>query len=86
MASTISFTISNLAKSRVNKLRQRAKRMGLTQDAYVRELIEEDEELDKLVRSKTFAELAEPFRQALAGASEADLDALARPAKHKGKR
>ncbi len=86
MAAMVSLTITNLAKSRATKLRRRAKRVGLSEDAYVLELIEQDEELDKLVRSKTFAELAEPFRKTLAGASEAELDALARPAKHKGKR
>lgn len=86
MASMMSLTITNLPKSQANKLHQRAKRMGLTEDEYVRKLIEEDAELDKLVQSKSFAELAEPFRKALEGKSEAELDALARPAKHKGKR
>jgi hypothetical protein len=67
-------------------LRKRASRAGLTEAAYVRELIEEDAALDSLAASKTFAELAEPFRKALSGASEAELDALSRPAKRKGRR
>ena len=86
MAALMSLTVTDLAKAQAAALRRRAGRLGLTEAAYVRELIEEDAELDSLAQSKTFSELAEPFRKALSGASEADLDALARPAKRKGRR
>jgi hypothetical protein len=86
MATMMSLTVTDLAKSQAASLRRRANRKGLTEAAYVRELIEEDAELDSIAASKTFAELAAPFRKALAGATDADLDALARPPKRKGRR
>jgi hypothetical protein len=42
--------------------------------------------LDALASGKSFAELAMPFRKALAHLSESKLDALAKPHKRKSKR
>jgi hypothetical protein len=69
-----------------NALRKKAERQGMTVDAYLKELIAEDVELDRLARTKSFAELAMPFQKALAGLSEDDLDVLARPRRGKSKR
>ena len=73
------FTVSGLSKSTASALRTKARRRGLTVDAYIKELIAEDIELDRIARTKTFAELSMPFQKALAGLSDKDLDALARP-------
>jgi hypothetical protein len=80
------FTVSGLPKSTANALGRKAKRLGMTVDAYVKELIAEDVELDRVARTKSFAELAMPFQKALAGLSESELDALARPRRGKTKR
>ena len=82
------FTVSGLSKSTASALGTKARRQGMTVDAYVKELIAEDIELDRVARTKTFAELSMPFQKALAGLSESDLDALARPglAKRNGKK
>jgi hypothetical protein len=79
-------TVSGLPKSMANALRKKAERQGMTVDAYLKELIAEDVELDRLARTKSFAELAMPFQKALAGLSEDDLDVLARPRRGKSKR
>jgi hypothetical protein len=55
-------------------------------DAYITDLIAEDIELDRVARNKSFLELAMPFQKALAGLSDSDLDALARPRRGKLKR
>jgi hypothetical protein len=68
-----------LSKSTADALSRKAKRRGMTVDAYVKELIAEDAEVERLARTKSFAELAMPFQKALAGLSESDLDAMARP-------
>ena len=74
---------SGLSKSTANALGRKAKRRGMTVDAYVKELIAEDAEVDRLARTKSFAELAMPFQKALAGLSDSDLDTLARPRRSK---
>ena len=73
-----------LSKSTASALGRNAKREGMTVDAYVKKLIAEDIELDRVARIKSFAELARPFQRALAGLSENDLDAIARPRGKKG--
>lgn len=78
-------TVSGLSKSMVSALDTKAKLRGLTVDAYLKELIAEDIELDRIAKTKSFAELAMPFQKALAGLSESDLDALARQPLQKGK-
>lgn len=80
------FTVSGLSKSAASALGAKARRQGLTVDAYVKQLIAQDIELDRIARSKTFAELSMPFQKALAGLSDADLDALARPASRRATR
>lgn len=77
------FIVSGLSKSTASALGTKARRRGLTVDAYVKELIAEDIELDRIARTKTFAELSMPFQKAFAGLSDSDLDALARPASPK---
>jgi hypothetical protein len=52
----------------------------MTVDAYVKQLIADDLKLERLAKTKSFAEVAEPFQKALAGLSEDDLNELARPA------
>ena len=73
------FTVSGLSKSMAGAVGKKARRRGMTVDAYLKELIAEDIELDRVAKTKSFTELAMPFQRALAGLSESDLDALARP-------
>jgi hypothetical protein len=80
------FTVSGLSKRTANALRINAERRGMTVDAYIKELIAEDVELDRVARTKSFSELAMPFQGALSGLSESDLDAMARPRRGKSKR
>ena len=77
------FSISGLTKSTANALERKAKRRGMTVGAYVKELIAEDVELDRVVKTRSFAELAMPFQKALAGLCDSDLDQLARPRREK---
>ena len=58
----------------------------MTVGAYIKELIAEGVELDRVARTKSFSELAMPFQRALADLSDSDLDALARPRRGKSKR
>lgn len=78
--------VERISKSTVSALGKNARRRGLTVDAYLKALVAEDIELDRLARTKTFAELTIPFQKALAHLSELDLDALARPKLANGRR
>jgi hypothetical protein len=80
------FTVSGLSKGTATALRKNAERRGMTVDAYIKELIAEDVQMDRVAKSKSFSELAMPFQRALAGLSESDLDAMARPRRGKSKR
>jgi hypothetical protein len=71
--------VDGISKSTVSALGKNARRRGLTVDAYLKALVAEDSELERLARTKTFADLTIPFQKALAHLSELDLDALARP-------
>lgn len=62
-----SFQVSGLSKATAGALERKAKSQGMTVDAYLKELIADDIELDRVARSKSFVELAEPFQQALKG-------------------
>jgi hypothetical protein len=72
-------TVSGLSKSMATSLVRSARRDGMTVDAYVKALIARDVELNRLARTKNFAELAAPFQGALGGLSDDDLDRLSRP-------
>jgi hypothetical protein len=74
-------TISGLPAPAAKALDRHAKRLGMTIDDYLKELIVDDLELQRVARTKTFAQLAMPFQKSLAGTSDADLDSLARPAR-----
>lgn len=79
-------TVSGLPRAQAGALRKKAKRLGVTPEAYVKGLIAEDLELDRAASTQTFAELAAPFRKALAGLPHREIDALARPSRRKSKR
>jgi hypothetical protein len=55
-------------------LKRKAKKMGVTPASYVRQLIEDDLELDDIARTTAFNEIAAPFRQAMANISDEELD------------
>jgi hypothetical protein len=74
---------AGLSKSTVSVVERAAKRRRMTVDAYVKKLVAEDAEMERTARTRTFAELAMPFQQALANLSENDLDALARPGRRR---
>ena len=81
---TSTMKFPRLAKPKLAALRRRAKRDGLTPEQYVKRLIEDDLETEAETHS-TFDEVSKPFRQALKGMSEEELDALvdkARGPKH----
>jgi hypothetical protein len=86
MTTANSIIITGLPRVQATALRSRASRLGMSAEDYLKDLIEQDNRLDRLAASKTFAELATPFSKALAGLSDDDLDAIARPRKRKAKR
>jgi hypothetical protein len=88
MAATIAsnISLSDLSRAQATALQKKAKRLGIPLQEYVKQLISDDLELDKLAASKTFGELSAPFRKALAGLSDDELDAIARPSRRKAKR
>ena len=74
MPSTVmELRISDLPKRQASALKRKAQRMGLSPDEYVKQLIEDDLALDHKAQTTPLAELAAPFRKALAGASDDEI-------------
>ena len=61
----------------MSKLASKAKRLGMTPQRYVRELVEKDLALDRKARATTLAELVGPGRDV----DEAELDRLVEAAR-----
>jgi predicted NBD/HSP70 family sugar kinase len=82
MPSSMETAISGLklARGQTTALRKKAQRHGLTPEAYVRQLIARDLALDSLAAGRSFDELATPFRKALGGLTDKEIDQLVRPA------
>jgi hypothetical protein len=75
---TTRLEIRGLGKRQIAALAQKAKRLGMTPERYVRQLVEEDLSLEKQAQSTTFAELMQPVRAEFtaSGMSESELDIL----------
>jgi len=50
--------------------------MGLTAQGYVRQLIEDDLALDRKAQTTPMSELAAPFRKAMKGLGDAEIDRI----------
>ena len=82
--SSTTVRIQNLPRRHVAALKRKAKSLGMTPAAYISQLIREDLELDQKARRHSLAELAAPFRKALDGLSEDDLDRIVATARTRG--
>jgi hypothetical protein len=82
-AATLNLRVKGLGKQKIEALTRKAERLGLTKDEYVRQLLEDDLELDQQARTTFFAELMAPVREDFrrSGMSEADLDAIVKRAR-----
>jgi hypothetical protein len=77
MAITTSLTITGLGKHAMSALTDKAKRLGVTPERYVRDLLQEDLDLDRKARTTTLAELMGPGRDI----DESELDRLVEAAR-----
>ena len=63
-----------LSPRRVSAAKRRAHDLGLTPEEYLQKLIDDDLAISSKAKSTSLDELAAPFRKALAGVSEEELD------------
>jgi hypothetical protein len=70
-------TLTGLGKKRFEKLRTRAKRLGMTPDRYVSELVAQDLAMEHKVRITSIRQIMGPGRSV----DEAELDALVEAAR-----
>jgi len=84
----LTIQVSGLDKKKLAALRAHAKALGLSTEAYARQLIEGGISLEQQARSRTFDELFAPVqaRFRASGASEADLDQLVDRARSRHRR
>ena len=78
--STLTIHLDNLPQNRVNAIKRRAREMGVTPASYVSQLIDHDLKNGQTppppAVSKSFDEIAAPFRKAFDGVSDDELDRL----------
>ena len=79
MATTTSLAIKGLGKRSMSALVNKAKRLGVSPERYVRDLVQEDLELDRRARETTIDELMGPGREV----DEAELDRLVEAARER---
>jgi hypothetical protein len=68
--------ISNLPARHASAMKRKTQRLGLTVGDYIKELIEDDLALDHKAQTTPLDELAKPFRKALKGLSETEIDQI----------
>jgi hypothetical protein len=78
-----SLTVLDLPAQQLSALKRKARRMGLTPAMYIKRLIEDDLVLDRKAKTTSLDELAAPFRKALKGMSEHQLDRVVDAARTK---
>ena len=69
--------INGLGKQKIVAIFDRAKRLGMTPQQYVKHLVEEDLAIERLAKTKTFKELLGPGEKV----DEAELDRLVEDAR-----
>ena len=78
MATTaISLRVRGLGRQKMAALRSKAKRLGMTPEAHLKHLVDEDLALDHRARTTTLAKLLGPVREV----DEAELDRLVETAR-----
>ena len=82
MASTVmAVRIKNLRPRQALAVKRKAEQLGLTMEEYFEQLIEHDLALDRKATATPLHELAAPFRKALKGVSEQEIDRIAEKAR-----
>lgn len=72
-----SLLVERLPSKKLLALKRRAQHAGMTPEAYVRQLIEDDLKLEREALQTPFEKLAAPFEKALGGMSDDEIDELA---------
>src|SRR5258708_38003154 len=73
---TPTIRVSGLQQRQLAALRKKASTMGTTPEAYVKKLIADDLELDRLAKCKSLSELSAPIREAFKTTSEDEIGRL----------
>jgi hypothetical protein len=68
--------VNHVPTRQLSALKRKASRLGVTPQGYIRQLIADDLELDRVARITSLDKLAAPFRKALKGLSEDALDRI----------
>jgi hypothetical protein len=71
---TATLRTGKLPAARLSAVKRRARDLGLTPAEYLQQLIKDDLAVSAKAKTTSLDELAAPFREALAGVSEAELD------------
>ncbi len=77
MATQTEFQVKGLRKKQVAAIRERAKRLGMTPQRYLKHLVEEDLAVSERAKTSTFEELLGPGN----AADEEEIDRLVEEAK-----
>lgn len=68
--------VAGLGRPKLAAIRKKARKLGLTPEAYVKQLIDNDLELDHLTATRSLSELSSPIREAFKHSSEEEIGRL----------
>jgi hypothetical protein len=80
-ANGTSLVVDRVPAKQMSALKKKASRLGITLQEYMRELIADDLELDRIARTTPFSKLAEPFEKALGGLSDEEINQMVKKAR-----
>jgi hypothetical protein len=68
--------VNNLPARQASAVKRKAERLGMSVEDYIKQLIEDDLALDRKAQDTSLDELAKPFRKALKGVSDDEIDGI----------
>jgi hypothetical protein len=86
MSTVTVFRVGDLRPRQVSAIKKKAERLGVSPASYVKQLIEDDLQLDLMAQRTSLDELPRPFQTALKDVSEQELDRRVAAARNKYRR
>jgi hypothetical protein len=76
-----SLVVDRVPARQLSALKEKASRLGITLQEYMRQLIADDLETDRIARTTPLSKLAEPFEKAFGGLSDEEINQMVKNAR-----
>jgi hypothetical protein len=80
-ANGTSLIVDRVPAKQLSALKEKATRLGVTVQGYMRQLIADDLEMDRIARTTPLSKLAEPFQKGLGDLSDEEINQIVKNAR-----